>query len=153
MILASSYAKQINDVEISCEIEDSDQIYITENDCSDLNGREFPNDDNEDVEKVQQIEPTIASEHITKDNIRKNSRVRTKRDEPETLAQDELIRNWCNMECTKCTEKFCVFPEVKVHYHNVHQSNGYLVCCNKKFFRRIRILEHIARHMNPDVFA
>ncbi|KAG4079998.1 hypothetical protein HA402_006310 [Bradysia odoriphaga] len=85
----------------------------------------------------------------------KKSRGTRKRDHPSVLAGDDLIRNWCQMQCTKCTESFAsfTFKDVKNHYHKEHDINGFLVCCRKKFFRRIRALEHIARHINPREFS
>lgn len=83
-----------------------------------------------------------------------NGRSKRKRDNPLVLAEDNLIRNWCEMHCTKCPELFdgFTFKEVKVHYDKEHGINGFLLCCDKKFFRRVRALEHIARHINPSVF-
>lgn len=116
------------------------------------------NDQTEDsVIKTDATSELDATPIITKSvkNSLKTTPIRTskKRDEPEMREQDELIRSWCNMQCTQCTKTFYVFPEVKVHYRNEHQSNGFVVCCNRKFFRRVRILEHISRHINPSVFA
>lgn len=82
------------------------------------------------------------------------NRSKRKRDDPSVLADDDLIRNWCQMRCTKCPELFkdFTFRDVKVHYMKEHHMNGFLVCCHKKFFRRVRALEHIARHINPKEF-
>lgn len=82
---------------------------------------------------------------------RKSSRVR-KRTSAQSLQQDELIRNWCDMQCIECPVKFYRFPEMKIHYRDVHQRNGFIVCCQKKFFRRVRALEHIERHYDPNIF-
>lgn len=89
----------------------------------------------------------------TKTILNKN-RSKRKRDNPSVMADDDLIRNWCQMKCTKCPELFngCTFKDVKVHYSKEHEMNGFLLCCEKKFFRRVRALEHIARHINPSVF-
>lgn len=82
------------------------------------------------------------------------NRSNRKRDNPLVLADDDLIRNWCQMQCTKCPELFqgFTFKDVKIHYDKEHGINGFLLCCHKKFFRRVRALEHIARHINPKVF-
>ncbi|KAJ6639225.1 Transcription factor grauzone [Pseudolycoriella hygida] len=83
------------------------------------------------------------------------SRYKRKRDHPNVLADDDLIRNWCQMKCTVCPELFkdFTFKDVKVHYDKEHGMNGFLTCCHKKFFRRVRALEHIARHINPEEFS
>lgn len=82
------------------------------------------------------------------------NRSKRKRDNPLVLADDDLIRNWCQMKCTKCPDSFngFTFKDVKIHYSKEHGTNGFLLCCHKKFFRRVRALEHIARHINPREF-
>lgn len=68
-----------------------------------------------------------------------------KRSSIEIKKEDEQIREYCKMECEICPIKFNYFSEVKVHYRDVHNSNGYISCCNKKLFKRVRVLEHILR--------
>lgn len=82
------------------------------------------------------------------------NRSKRKRDSPRVLADDDLIRDWCQMQCTKCPKLFkeYTFKDVKIHYSKEHSMNGFLQCCHKKFFRRVRALEHIARHINPKEF-
>jgi hypothetical protein len=68
-------------------------------------------------------------------------------------ALESSIKEYCKMECFKCTNvSFTKWLEMKKHYRDEHQMAGYIVCCNKKFSKRVRILEHIARHLNPEAF-
>lgn len=99
---------------------------------------------------ILQVDTTSKDSHP----LSKRVRGMRKRDHPSVLAGDDLIRNWCEMQCTICTESFksFTFKDVKKHYSQKHEVNGFLVCCRKKFFRRIRVLEHIARHINPREF-
>lgn len=68
-----------------------------------------------------------------------------KRSTTEIENEDKQIREYCKMECEICPTKFDYFSEVKVHYRDAHNSNGYISCCNKKLFKRVRVLEHILR--------
>lgn len=96
----------------------------------------------------------ISKVDVNKITNNNNERIvnQHKRDSPKSLQEDEKIRQWCRMECSLCSTTFYRFPDVKIHYRNEHSTNGYIICCNKKFFRRVRVLEHIARHINPDAF-
>lgn len=62
---------------------------------------------------------------------------------------DSPLKECFTMKCEKCTVTFESFKEVKSHYEKKHQTIGYLVCCKEKFKRRVRALEHAARHQNP----
>lgn len=70
----------------------------------------------------------------------------------EKSEEDEKIRTWCNLYCTRCCQTFGNFPDVQSHYRTVHQENGYVMCCGRKYFRRIHLLDHIFKHINPDAF-
>lgn len=103
------------------------------------------------VSKLGYEAETISEDAKPSSNRNRSKR---KRDNPLVLADDDLIRNWCQMKCTKCPELFggFTFKDVKIHYSKEHGTNGFLLCCHKKFFRRVRALEHIARHINPKEF-
>jgi hypothetical protein len=69
----------------------------------------------------------------------------------ETL--ESSIKEYCKMECVQCANvSFSKWLELKKHYRDEHQIPGYVFCCNKKFERQVKLLEHIAWHMNPEVF-
>lgn len=73
-------------------------------------------------------------------------------DDNESFVDDSLILRWCQMQCELCHETFQQFYDIKMHYQNVHNENGFVMCCKKKFFRRVRLMEHAVKHMNPDAF-
>ena len=67
--------------------------------------------------------------------------------------EDRKISEFFKIECDDCHTKCSTFLEVKSHYRKIHgKSRAYLSCCNKKFFRRGGLLEHITLHINPEVF-
>lgn len=116
-------------------------------------------DDNQSYEQLEDDDDftnnlTSSTVHeIAPPNKNKKSELKTKnKTSTNTLEDDELIRNWCEMHCTMCAHTFHRFPEVKTHYRDKHQRNGFITCCKRKFFRRVRVLEHIGCHINPNLF-
>lgn len=67
--------------------------------------------------------------------------------------EDQLFNKHFPMICDRCGTSAATFTELKSHFWKKHkQRNGYIVCCNKKLFKRCAILEHIDFHDNPDKF-
>jgi hypothetical protein len=64
------------------------------------------------------------------------------------------IMEFCKMQCELCNNVFKDWAEVKNHYRNEHKIKGYVycTCCNEKFTRRFRILDHIEYRENPSAF-
>ena len=57
-----------------------------------------------------------------------------------------------NIVCDLCNTNFETFAALRQHFAGVHKQWGYVVCCNKKFFNRTRLVDHIHSHFNPDLF-
>lgn len=54
------------------------------------------------------------------------------------------------MECDICINtKFETLVGARHHYRKVHNMDGYLICCGKKYHRRFMLLEHMILHTNP----
>lgn len=66
-----------------------------------------------------------------------------------TEADDELIRKHFKMVCDICGVNFETCAEVKSHYKSAHNTNGYLKCCDRKFYSRLDIMGHIQYHTDP----
>lgn len=66
--------------------------------------------------------------------------------------QDAQIREYFAMKCDQCNDnvEFETFAEVKQHYLQVHNMNGYLRCCGSRFRLRCQVIDHIRQHVNPD---
>lgn len=94
-----------------------------------------------EIPEVSEIIPESPARIEEKPTVTRSK----KRSSTEIEKEDEQIREFCKMECEICPIKFNYFSEVKVHYRDVHNSNGYISCCNKKLFKRVRVLEHILR--------
>jgi Zinc finger, C2H2 type len=70
-------------------------------------------------------------------------------------AQEENIKQLCKMECNICPgTKFDKWLDMKKHYRVVHQMQGFVICscCDGKFTKRFKILDHVVRKLNPEEF-
>lgn len=85
-----------------------------------------------------------------KNKIERNNRIEN---DNSNENDDEQIRIWCNLECSMCTtETFHKFSDLRSHYRKEHKKNGFVTCCSKKYFRRVHLLDHIYKHINPNAF-
>ncbi|XP_062552818.1 zinc finger protein 234-like isoform X2 [Armigeres subalbatus] len=58
---------------------------------------------------------------------------------------------YCNI-CGDSSEHFDNFSKLLKHFKETHETRGYAVCCDRKFFRKDRLLDHFALHINPNAF-
>lgn len=64
---------------------------------------------------------------------------------------DEFIAQWKPLlECDICNETFQAFDLLKGHFKNVHKTRCYIKCCERKFYRRCVLVDHIRLHINPE---
>lgn len=70
----------------------------------------------------------------------------------KTEMEDAQIREYFKMMCDMCNFEFSTFLEARSHYRKIHNINGYISCCKRKFIRRGTILEHVTHHLNPDAY-
>ncbi|XP_055596010.1 gastrula zinc finger protein XlCGF26.1-like isoform X2 [Uranotaenia lowii] len=68
------------------------------------------------------------------------------------LAVDEEILLYCNLNCHVCSENFKTFNGLMRHCKKTHNQQGHVICCDQRFFRASRLLNHIQVHTNPDAF-
>lgn len=69
-------------------------------------------------------------------------------------ALDKQITLFYKMECCICHEKGFHFRALMRHYKDRHGVPGYVTCCDKKFhyFYPKKIIEHMAYHLQPNIF-
>nr|XP_019536455.2 zinc finger protein 836-like [Aedes albopictus] len=68
---------------------------------------------------------------------------------------DELIRQNMTLYCDICGERSQCFEDystLQKHFKDKHETRGYVMCCEKKFIRKDRLLDHIRLHLDPDAF-
>ncbi|KAH8371987.1 hypothetical protein KR093_009585 [Drosophila rubida] len=68
------------------------------------------------------------------------------------VAIDEKIAQHMRLTCSICHEGQETFLLLCKHMQQVHHRKGYAVCCNKKFYKRSFLTDHIDRHSNPEKF-
>lgn len=67
---------------------------------------------------------------------------------------DKQITLFYKMECGICHENGFHFRSLMKHYKERHGVPGYVSCCDKKFhyFYPKKIIEHMAYHLQPNIF-
>uniref|UniRef100_A0A182KA94 C2H2-type domain-containing protein n=1 Tax=Anopheles christyi TaxID=43041 RepID=A0A182KA94_9DIPT len=60
--------------------------------------------------------------------------------------KDERIKEFYTLECEICSILLDDFVQLQEHYQLVHDTRGYIRCCNKQLFHRYTLLDHIAVH-------
>ncbi|KAH8407498.1 hypothetical protein KR222_003647 [Zaprionus bogoriensis] len=68
------------------------------------------------------------------------------------LEIDEKIAKHMRLTCSICHEAQETFLLLCKHMMQMHHRKGYAVCCNKKFYKRSFLTDHIDRHSNPEKF-
>lgn len=65
---------------------------------------------------------------------------------------DAKIAKHMRLTCNVCHEVQETFLLLCKHMMKVHHCKGYAMCCNKKFYKRSFLTDHIDRHSNPEKF-
>lgn len=67
---------------------------------------------------------------------------------------DAQIREFVSLCCDICEKRpqFDTFKKLQFHYESKHDCRGYVNCCEKKFYRKDRLMNHIINHINPEAF-
>lgn len=85
-----------------------------------------------------------------------NRKAKCLRSEIDSGSADDrsiLLLKYVEMKCDLCTQReFPSFSDVQRHFWAEHDQNGYVRCCNRKFRRLARILQHCRWHENPEAF-
>ncbi|XP_055586972.1 transcription factor grauzone-like [Uranotaenia lowii] len=87
---------------------------------------------------------------------RRRRRGGTRQERKEKKDNDELnqfIREHMDITCHRCAEEgngneetFESFYRLRVHFKNVHNTYGYVHCCNKKWPTKTGLAEHLKNH-------
>ncbi|XP_059612675.1 transcription factor grauzone-like [Phlebotomus argentipes] len=85
---------------------------------------------------------------------RENPVKRIDRQYNKELAEENIrkIEEFFKMDCNLCQQSYTKLRDLQAHYREVHKRKGYVVCCNVKFNRPSKILQHFDHHMNPEAF-
>nr|XP_019933184.2 zinc finger protein Xfin-like isoform X2 [Aedes albopictus] len=73
--------------------------------------------------------------------------VRTKKNE-QKANEDQFLSKHFTLTCEHCGATESTFGELRTHFRQVHQSfYTYVKCCERKFFKRSHIVQHIEEHL------
>uniref|UniRef100_A0A8D8MJF1 Transcription factor grauzone n=1 Tax=Culex pipiens TaxID=7175 RepID=A0A8D8MJF1_CULPI len=108
---------------------------------------EEDDDDEEEEEEDDEFE-------LEPDQPKRRKRIKKKGTKlAERMAKsDSLIAQFCKMFCDQCSQEFPNFSQLYAHCAAVHQRKPAVFCCDRKFNNRIRLYDHIQRHVDPDRF-
>jgi hypothetical protein len=69
-------------------------------------------------------------------------------------AINQKVADNCKMQCDICSTFFHEWVDVANHFKTNHQMKGYVlcICCNKKFYRKCMLLDHVEVRLNPEAF-
>ncbi|XP_054740951.1 transcription factor grauzone-like [Anastrepha obliqua] len=70
----------------------------------------------------------------------------------KTKDYDDFIAQNFKLNCFLCQKSLTDFKELKSHFREHHQTNGYVKCCGKKLLNRGVLVDHIHVHINPKYF-
>ncbi|KFB44560.1 AGAP005480-PA-like protein [Anopheles sinensis] len=59
---------------------------------------------------------------------------------------NKRILEFFKFECELCSKSLENLACLQVHYRRHHGTKGYIRCCDKVFYRRFQLLDHIAAH-------
>lgn len=69
------------------------------------------------------------------------------------LEMETKLADYFHMNCDLCMHRFSSWSDARSHYLNRHNVlKPFLRCCNRKYFLRSRIIEHIIWHVDPSSF-
>lgn len=71
------------------------------------------------------------------------------------LGEDtQKLLRYVQLKCDICSDNrtFESFSDIQVHFSDAHNRAGYVICCNRKFRRIGRVLQHCTWHDNPEAF-
>ncbi|ALC49247.1 CG2889 [Drosophila busckii] len=70
-----------------------------------------------------------------------------------TKRYEEAIASYMNADCDLCEFSTKYLSELKTHFLEVHKQDAYVKCCNKVFNRASKLMDHIRKHLNPQLFT
>ncbi len=136
--------------EPSVQTIDSKHESSSSDDCSDDAGSRYSTDEDDDEDEFSN-----TADHKETNFKRKLRRTASDTNRSAKIAKgDAQICEIFSMKCNMCNDvdvQFKTWQEVRNHYRKVHNTDGYLVCCGRKFVTRYLIMEHVLRHLNPTI--
>lgn len=132
------------EVETDDDAEATDTSEITSN-CTEPATRQYDDESNGNTNVTEQMSPVVSDALALPAHLKSRAC---------KYGGDEQIREFGKLTCDLCANDvfFPTFRDLQAHFMNEHQTRGYVTCCDKKIYRKDRILTHITNHINPDAF-
>ncbi|KAM7347412.1 uncharacterized protein ACRADG_006973 [Cochliomyia hominivorax] len=163
------------------ELEDIPELTKTELDISSMLETDVPdtmdwencflNDSNDSIDSKIQVNDLVHKDDNKLNKLNSKARRKTKRqtksksvNKPKRkYAQtrprisgsknDKFIaENKFDLSCSICNVSSDNFNNLKIHFLKEHNMVGYAMCCNKKFYKRCFLVDHINVHRDPNYF-
>lgn len=64
---------------------------------------------------------------------------------------ETILEHFC-LDCKECSHSSKTFMNFMTHSMQVHKKRGFVYCCDRKFSKRCKVLEHISLHTDPESF-
>lgn len=144
----SEYKNKADNTDLDAE--DDDEVHsdfqqdetMSESDCSeDDSESESPKENSNRVRKKPRVKKSESIEKIYHKSMK------------QIEEEDKNINEHCKLSCTECKMSFTKFLNFKQHFRKAHrQTRPVVICCGRKFNKRVRLVEHVTKHLNPDAF-
>uniref|UniRef100_A0A0A1WIG3 Transcription factor grauzone n=1 Tax=Zeugodacus cucurbitae TaxID=28588 RepID=A0A0A1WIG3_ZEUCU len=63
---------------------------------------------------------------------------------------DEYIAQNSELSCCLCKQQLKDFLQLRKHFREQHNCEGYMTCCNSRFLKRSLWVDHLKMHRDPD---
>lgn len=104
------------------------------------------------VEKNQEYESAVNNKRKMA-TAKKELPVDERHYTAQELEMESKTAEYFHMNCDLCLHQFSCWNDARTHYLDRHNIlKPFLRCCNRKFFLRSRIIEHVTWHVDPSSF-
>ncbi|XP_017010162.2 transcription factor grauzone [Drosophila takahashii] len=150
--------EQINLNEIKIEYPEADLTIADVLEDQEEEEHDFISGDGEEEEEQEEPQPKIKRK--VRGRPRGRGRVRlAERPKKSGLPNirksqefNDYIREHYKVLCHICSAPMEGFSEMLTHVRREHKQRGYSMCCNRKFWKRGVLVDHLRRHQDPELF-
>lgn len=130
-----------------------DADYVNEYVDEDLEEEEEDPDDEATDEDPSDIEfsPKVRRREPGPKAVRKQVREAITAEQREE--ENQMIRSIVNLSCVECGFLFETMEALIFHHRQIHKKNAAVMCCEREFRKRIKLVEHCRLHLDPKAFA
>ncbi|XP_058448248.1 uncharacterized protein LOC131428359 [Malaya genurostris] len=66
--------------------------------------------------------------------------------------EDKIIRTHVQYTCEECVAISPTFTSFQKHVKDTHGTKAFIVCCGRRYYKKVNLLEHVLQLDNPDLF-